>query len=229
MAEDYDPRLRPEPRGKGVGDGNHGAGAGTLRHHDYRRALAAAMALLDAVADVVEAERDFRDHDRLRSAAERDRDRDKPTVTAHHLDAENSFVGECGVGNRGDWVERGVHRGIEADRIVGAGNIVVYRGRYDEHRNAGLVAEDLRPAHRTLASDDDQCLDLVAFQVAGGEATGGGRAKFRRARGLQESAAALNDVGDGAAAQRLGKIADKALVTAPEADHLDSRIGRGAC
>src|SRR5260370_36391603 len=134
MAEDYDPRLHPEPCGKRVGDGNYAAGARTLRDHDNRRALAAAMALLDAVAYVVEAERAFRDHDRLRSAAERDRDRDKPTVTAPHLDAENSFAGECGVANPVDCVERGVYRRIDADRIVGAGDIVVYGRRRDAHR-----------------------------------------------------------------------------------------------
>ena len=91
--------------------------------------------------------------------------------------------------------------------------------------SAGLFTEKPRTAHRAFAADDDQRLDLMTPQVAGGETARGGSAELGRARGFEESAAALDDVGDGAAAERLGEIADEALVAAAEADDLDVRAG----
>src|ERR1700689_3721427 len=56
----------------------------------------------------------------------------------------------------------------------------------------------------------------------------GRRAELGRPRGVEEGGAALDHVGDGTAAERLGQVADKALVAAPEADHLDSGDGCAA-
>src|SRR4029077_8001572 len=91
VSEDDHPRLHPEASGQRVGHRDHAAGARTLRDHDYRRALAAAMALLDSIGDVVAAEWDFGDDDRFCAAAERDRYCDEATVAAHHLNTEHSL------------------------------------------------------------------------------------------------------------------------------------------
>src|SRR5258708_34748366 len=98
----------------------------------------------------------------------------------------------------------------------------VERGGGYENRNAGLGSEQGRDDHRAFATDHYQRLDLMTPQVAGCEAASGRRAEFRRARGFQEGAAALNHVGDGSAAERLCKGADEALVAAPKAEHLDA-------
>ena len=165
--------------------------------------------------------------DRLGAAAERDRDCDKARVTAHHLDAKHALVGERGVTNPVDCFQRGINCCIEADGVVGAGDVVVDRRRDDEDRDAGLVAEDRRAGHRALAADDDERLDLMTFQIAGRQSARGRGVELGRARSFQKGSTALNHIGDGAAAERLREIANQALVAAPEADHLDL-VHRGA-
>src|SRR5579862_2680801 len=222
MAEDHHPRLHSKSCGEGLGDRDYASGTRAFRNHHDSGPFAAAMAVLDAVADVVEAERNLGDDDGFGAAAERNRERDKARVAAHHLNTEDAFVRKGRIADAVDRLERGVDRGVEADRVVGAGDVVVDRGRDDEDRNAGLAAEERRTDHRAFAADYYQRLDLMTPQVAGREAARGGRTELGRSRSLEESAAALNHVGDGASAERLGKIADEALVAAPEADDLDS-------
>src|SRR5271156_6832410 len=228
MAEYYYSSLHPEPRGKGLGDREDASSARSFGNDHDGRAFAAAMAVLDTIADVVEAERQLRHDDGLGAAAKRDRDCDKARVAPHHLDAKDALVGERRVADAVDSLERGVDGGIEADRVVGAGDVVVDRRGDDENRDAGLGGKNCRPGHRAFAAYYYQRLDQMTPQVAGREAARGLRAEFRRTRGFQEGAAALDHVGDGAAVERLGEGADKALIAAPEAYHLDSGDRRAA-
>src|ERR1700723_1083988 len=105
MAEHDHARLHPEPCGQGLGDRDNASSARTLRDHHDSGSFAAALAVLDAIANVVEAEWNFGDHDGLGAAPERNRDCDKARVAAHHLDAENAFVGERSVADAVDRLE----------------------------------------------------------------------------------------------------------------------------
>src|SRR5260370_19815127 len=112
------------------------------------------------------------------------------------MNAEGALVSEGGIADSVDSVECGVDGGVEADRVVGAGDIVVDRRRDYEDGNASLVAEGRRADHRALATDDDQRFDLVPLQIARCQTARGRSAELRRARGFQEVAATLDHIGD---------------------------------
>ena len=118
-----------------------------------------------------------------------------------------------------DRVGRDLHRGVEAEREVGAGDVVVDRLRHADHRQPVLV-QPAGDAHRVLAADRDDRVEAVlphgrlhpldAVLVAVGVV----------ARGGEDRAAERQDPGDGAHVERHVAALGEPRVAAPQADHL---------
>src|SRR5438045_1683990 len=91
VAEHDDPRVHAESLLGLLGDADCASGARTFRHYDDRRALAAMMALLQLLAQVVKVNWYFGNDDRFGAAADRDFQRDEARVAAHPLDEKQAF------------------------------------------------------------------------------------------------------------------------------------------
>lgn len=78
-----------------------------------------------------------------------------------------------------DRLQRGVNRGVEADGVVGAGDVVVDRGGNRHGAHSGLAAEYHRALKRALTADYDQRFGAVPLEVCGGERAAVGAAELR--------------------------------------------------
>src|ERR1700730_9068222 len=106
MAEHDQPRLHPEALGDRTGNLARAARARPLRDHDYRRTLAAELAILDSPAHLVEVKRDLRHDYQFGAPADRYRQRDKSRVAPHHLDEKEPVAGERRIANPVDRLQR---------------------------------------------------------------------------------------------------------------------------
>src|SRR5699024_5851829 len=85
---------------------------------------------------------------------------------AHDLDDRAAMVGGDGVADLVDGLHRDVHRGVEADGILGAGNIVVDGAGKADAGDAG-PAKVAGAAEGAVAADDDQAVDPELTAVVG--------------------------------------------------------------
>ncbi|CAB4870406.1 unannotated protein [freshwater metagenome] len=132
--------------------------------HD-REAASAGMARPQPVADLFEIERPLRDEDRVGAARHPRMAGDPSGVAAHHLDDEHPVVGLGRGVEAVDRVGGDLDGGVEAEGVVGPGEIVVDRLRDAHHRDA-VVGESRGDAERVLAADRDQRLDARALHRA---------------------------------------------------------------
>ena len=90
--------------------------------------------------------------------------RDPAGVPAHDLDDERAVVR---LGRRVqpvDRLRRDVHRGVEAERVIGCAEVVVDRLRHADHVHAEF-GELRRHAERVLATDRDERVDAQIGEV----------------------------------------------------------------
>src|SRR5579862_9726115 len=132
---------------------------------DDREVLAARVAAADAVRDLVEVDGLLRDEDHVGAAGDAAHDGDPAGVAAHHLDDHHAVVR---LGRRMQAVDRlgrDRHGGVEPERVVGAGEIVVDRLRDADDREAVLGVEARGDAERVLAADCDQRVEPAVGEV----------------------------------------------------------------
>src|SRR5690606_11454684 len=110
----------------------------------------------DPFADVVDVERTLGDQDHRGTAGNPGVGRDPPAVATHHLHDEHAVVTLGGGVQAVDRVGRDLHGRVEAERDVGALDVVVDRLRHTDHVQAVLVVEHARHGQRTVATDHDQ-------------------------------------------------------------------------
>ena len=136
---------------------------GALGHHDDWR-IVALEAPDDVVAHLVQVKLDLGDQDHVGPAGEPGVERDPAGVPSHHLADQRPLVA---LGGRMEAVDRGhrdVDRRVEAEGVVGGGEVVVDRLRNADYLDSPV--EQLgRSAEGVLAADCDQAIDTIGFQV----------------------------------------------------------------
>ena len=95
----------------------------------WRRAIAA------ATSSTVSSQ--LGDQDPVGAAGDAREDGDPAGVAAHHLDDHHAVVRLRRRVQAVDRVGRDLDRGVEAERVVGADDVVVDRLRHADHRHAG--------------------------------------------------------------------------------------------
>ena len=114
------------------------------------------------VADLVDVERALGHEDHVGAAGHARVGGDPAGVAAHDLDDDHAVVRLGGRVQAVDRVGRDLHRGLEAEGVVGAREVVVDRLGHADDRHA--VGGELRgDAERVLAADRDQRVDARRF------------------------------------------------------------------
>src|SRR5690606_4217199 len=204
------------------------AGVGALGDDDYRRGLAALLGRCDQLRDLVRRHRLLGDQDRLGAAGDAHVQRDVAGVPAHDLDEEEPVVAGGGVAQAVDGFERDVDRGVEADRDVGAEDVVVDGAGDADDGHAVLLRQGQRPAEAAVAADHDQALDAAAPQHGGGLRPARRVEELLGARRAEDRAAALDDVRDVPGVQLDDVVLDEALVPAVDARDAGAVVDRRA-
>ena len=133
--------------------------ADALGDDDDKVALAGALGLNDLVEDVaLHIKFLLRQQHSHSTGGDGDVQGDIACVAAHDLDDAATVVALGGVAQLIDHLERGVHRRIIADGVVGAGNIVVDGAGQADHRDAA-VCQLTGAAVGAVAADDHQRID----------------------------------------------------------------------
>jgi len=110
-------------------------------------------------ADLIEVERPLGDQDHVGAAGNAGVQRDPAGVAAHHLDDEDAVMALRGGVQAIDRLGRDLQRRVEAERDIGAAEVVVDCLRHPENRDAVLV-QPVRGAESVLAADRDQSDEL---------------------------------------------------------------------
>lgn len=201
-------------------------GDGTLRDHDHRGVLVPEAAA-HPVADPRQGERPLRDDDRVGAAGHPGVQRDPAGVPSHHLDDQRAVMRFGGRPQPVDGLRRHVHRGVEAEGVVGGREVVVDGLRHAHDRDA-VVGQPAGGAQGVLAADGDQRVDALGVH---GAPDGFGAALARgvrvRPRGAEDGPAAGQDVEDVPAGQRTGGALEGAAPAVAVPDDLVSPGLRG--
>ena len=190
--------------------------SGALGEHDNAAALSACAELGKLIHDVVGGHLDFGHDNDFRAAADTCVEREVAAVSAHDLDDGNTLVRGHGVANLIDSVEYRVAGGVEAQRVIGVGKVVVDSAGNADSREAQL-GQNLRAHKRAVAADDDKPLYSVTAQVFDALSPALGCLELGAASGAQDCAAALNDVGNASQSHFHERAVDKSAVTALDA------------
>ena len=86
-------------------------------------------------------------------------------LPAHDFDDESPMMRAGGVGDVVTRLDDGIERAVHSQGLSGEPDVIVDRCRYADHRHVGLLAEDVCPGHRAVATDDDQPGDGVLLQL----------------------------------------------------------------
>ena len=163
-----------------------------------------------------------------RSCADRAADvqRQMARAASHDLDDRAALVRLHGIAQLIDALDRSVARGVKADRVVRAHDVVVDRAGHADAGHA-LAGQRLRAAERTVAAAADQAVDAEILagvrrllQALLGQ-------HLLAARGVQHGAAAADDAVYAAGAHLDDIAVDQAAVAAADAQHGDIERGRG--
>ena len=176
---------------------------------------------LQGRADLVDIEGDFRDQCVLGAGGDCRGQRQVAAVAPHGFDHEGPVVGRSGVLEAVYGVEDVVQCGIDPQRHVGEGDVVVDRGGDGNDRDAVLL-QNQRAAMRAVAADHHQPLDAELFQIPGGQLLTGFRKHLLAAGALQKGAAELQLAADRSGGQHLIIAVKHPLVAFLDADHLDA-------
>ena len=139
-------------------------GLGALGDDDDRRVVQL-EARLDVAADLVDVEGHLGDEDDVRAAGHARVQRDPARVPAHDLDDQDAVVALRGGVQPVDGLGGDVDRGVEAERVVRAREVVVDRLRHADDVDARLVQLG-GDAEGVFAADGDQRVDAEVLQVA---------------------------------------------------------------
>ena len=159
--------------------------------------------------------------------------RDVAAVAAHHRDQAGALVGVAGLTNAVDALAGGVQRGVEADGVVGVGQVIVDGSRH-AHRGKAQLVQRLSALVGAVAADAHQALHANGLEVPDGLLLVFHVQKVQAARRHQEGAAAVDAVGHAGRGENLkivplvGAAHQRAVVAALEADHRHVPIQRRA-
>ncbi len=119
---------------------------GALRDDDDRGVAAALVTMGEPAAERIDVEGDLGDEHGGRAARDAGVRGDPSRVAPHHLDHHHPVVALGGGVQAVDGVGRDLDGGVEAERHVGADDVVVDRLRHTDDRQAALLVEAMRDA-----------------------------------------------------------------------------------
>ena len=105
----------------------------------------------------------LRDQDGVRAARDAGVQGDPPRVTAHHLEHHAAFVRVAGGTQPVDGLRGDLDRGVETERVVGRGDVVVDGLRHADDVDA-VFEQALRRGGRAVAADGDHTVDLEVLE-----------------------------------------------------------------
>ena len=138
-------------------------------------------------------------------------------AAAHDLNDRAALVRLHGVAQLIDTLDSGVARGIEADGVVGAHDVVVDGARHADARNA-LARKRLCAAERTVAAAADEAVDAQILAGVGRLLETLLGHHFLAACGVQHGAALADDAVNAARAHLDDVTVDQAAVAAADAE-----------
>ena len=144
-------------------------------------------------------------------------------VAAHDLHDGAALVGLHGVPQTVDGVHGGIGGGVEADGVVGADDVVVDGGGDADHGHAGL-GQRLCAPEGAVAADGHDAVQTQKLAGGGSPLLACLGAEFVAAGGVEDGAASIDDMGDGAGVHTDDIAVDKAVVAAADADALDAAV-----
>ena len=131
---------------------------------DHDRRVPGLEPVLHVADHLVDVERALRDEDHVRAAGQAGVQRDPARVPAHDLDDQRPVVAFRRGVQPVDRLHGDVHRGVEAERVVGRAEVVVDGLRHADDGNA-LAVQPRRDAERVLAADHHERVHAQAGQV----------------------------------------------------------------
>ena len=169
-------------------------------------------------AHLVDVDGPLGDQDHVGAARDAAVHGDPAGVAAHHLDHHDAVVRLGGRVQPVDRLGADRDRGVEAERVVGAGEVVVDRLRHPDDVDAELVVEPCGDAERVLAADRDERVELLEGRLDRIDAALDlVRVRPRRA---DDRAAPRQDPRDLARPERLEELLDHPAPALTHADHL---------
>ena len=148
-------------------------------------------------------------------------------VAAHDLHHGAALVRLHGVPQAVNGVHGGVGGGIKADGVVGADDVVVDGGGDAHHRHAGL-GQGLCAPEGAVAADGHDAVQPKQLAGGGGPLLPLGGAEFVAAGGIENGAAAVDDMGDSAGVHPQDVAVDEAVVSPADADALNAPVQAAA-
>ena len=143
---------------------------------------------------------------------------DPARVPAHHLDDQDAHVGLGGGVQPVDGLGGDADRGVEAEGVVGGGQVVVDGLGHADALDAVLVVQPRGDAEGVLAADRDQRVDLVLGEVLLDPADTVLRLERVGAGRAEDGAAAGQDAAYGRDVERDGVALERAAPAVPVAD-----------
>ena len=135
-----------------------------------------------------------------------------------------------GVGGIADLVDRfngGIDCGIEADGKVGSGDVLIDGARQADTGDIEFGAQLMGAAKGAVTADDDEAIDTELFQVGVCLFAAFMFEEFLAAGGLEDGAAALDDIGHASGVHGDDIVLDHSAITAHDAKYLHSIIYSG--
>ena len=155
-----------------------------------------------------------------------DMQRQMACAAAHNLDHRAALMGLHGVAQFIDAFDRGIARGIKADRIISADDIVIDCARYADAGHP-LAGQRLRTAEGTVAAAADQAVNAQIFAGVGCLLQALFRHHFLAACGIQHSAAAADDTVHTTGAHLNDIAIDQSAVSTADAEYGNVKCGCG--
>ena len=152
-----------------------------------------------------------------------DIERQMARVSAHDLDDRAALVRLHGVSETVDSLDGGVGRGVVADGVVGADDIVINGGRNADNADT-LLGKLLEAAERAVAADADNAVE--SQKLARGSCallTLYGAELFASCR-IEHCAATVYNVVDAVFVETDKIAVDESIESAPDADAVDAAV-----
>src|SRR6266545_1926992 len=192
-----------------------------LRHHDDGGALPARLPGEHILRDLIEIHRALGDEDHVRAAGETAVEGDVAGVTSHHLAHDDAAVRLGGGVEPVDRLGRDRDRRVEAEGVVGAGQIVV-DGLRDPDDLHPRLEELLRHPEGVLPPDGDDGLDVVLRNVAEDRLHASLTLERVRPRGAEDGPAEVEDARDRLLVEPEVIAVHEAAPPVPDADELEA-------
>ena len=226
MTENGGSRLDAETLFDIFGEVAHAADA--LGDHDDKVLFAGLLGVDDTGDDVaLDVEFHFGNQDRGRAGGDTGLQGDVAAASAHYLHDGAAVVGLRGVADAVNHLQRGVHGGVKADGVFGAGDIVV-----DGARNADAVDAVCRQrsgaAEGTVAADDDHAADAEAAAIFSRTRLTLGGLEFLASGGVEHGAAVADNIRYGTKVHFLDFAVEQAVIAAIHAENAHTSVDAGA-